>query len=53
VYDTYKAKYKEGVVSITDLLIKQSKEIEMLIKLLEVKNKRNAKILELENLING
>lgn len=53
VYDTYKAKYKEGVVSITDLLVKQSKEIEVLLKLLEVKNKRNAKILELENLING
>ena len=53
VYETYKAKYKEGIVSITDLLIKQSKEIEMLLKLLEVKNKRNAKILELQNLING
>ncbi len=52
VYDTYKEKYKEGLASITDLLIKQSKEIEMLMKLLEVKNKKNAKILELQNLIN-
>jgi len=52
VYATYKAKYKEGVASITDVLIKQSKEIEMLLKLLQVKNKKNAKILELQNLIN-
>ena len=53
VYLTYKEKYKLGVVSITDLLIKQSKQIEMLMKLLKVKNDRNAKILELQNIING
>jgi len=53
VYMTYREKYKLGVVSITDLLIKQSKQIEMLMKLLKVKNERNAKILELQNVING
>ncbi len=53
VFLTYKEKYKEGVVSITDLLIKQSKEVEMLMKLLKVKNDKNAKVLELQNLING
>jgi outer membrane protein TolC len=53
VYQTYKEKYKMGVVSITDLLIKQSKQIEMLMKLLKIKNDRNAKILELQNVING
>ena len=53
VYITYKTKYKEGLVSITELLIKQSLEIEKLMKLLKVKNERNAKILELQNLING
>jgi len=53
VYLTYREKYKLGVVSITDLLIKQSKQIEMLMKLLKVKNDRNAKILELQNIING
>ena len=53
VYATYKAKYKEGVVSITDLLIKQSKEIEVLMKLLKMKNEKNAKVLELQKLING
>jgi len=53
VFLTYKEKYKEGVVSITDLLIKQSKEVEMLMKLLKVKNDKNAKVLELQDLING
>jgi len=53
VFLTYRAKYKEGISSITDLLIKQSKEIEMLLKLLKVKNERNEKILELQKLING
>jgi len=53
VYATYKAKYKEGIVSITDLLIKQSKEIEVLMKLLKIKNEKNEKVLELQNLING
>ncbi len=53
VYTTYKAKYREGIVSITDLLIKQSKEIEVLLKLLKIKNEKNTKILELQKLING
>jgi outer membrane protein TolC len=53
VYLTYKEKYKLGIVSITDLLIKQSKQLEMLMKLLKVKNERNAKILELQSVING
>ena len=52
VYETYKTKYKEGLVSITELLIKQSKELEMLMKLLKVKNERNEKILALQSLIN-
>ncbi len=50
---TYKEKYKEGLVSITDLLIKQSKELEMLMKLQKIKNDKNTKVLELQNLING
>ena len=53
VYLTYKEKYKEGLVSITELLIKHSKEVEMLMKLEQLKNKRNHKILELQNIING
>jgi outer membrane protein TolC len=52
VYITYREKYKEGLVSITELLIKQSKEIEILLKLLKIQNDRNAKILALQDLLN-
>ncbi len=53
VFLMYKEKYKEGITSITDLLIKQSKEIEMLMKLQKIRNDRNTKVLELQKLING
>lgn len=52
VYENYSARYKEGVVSITDVLIKQSKELEILLKLLTAKNDRNTKIFELKSIIN-
>ncbi len=53
VYENYSARYKEGIVSISDVLIKQSKELEMLLKLLSVKNKRNKKIFELNSILNA
>ena len=52
VYENYRARYREGMVSISDVLIKQSKELEVLLKLLTAKNTRNTKIFELEALIN-
>ncbi len=52
VYENYRARYKEGMVSISDVLIKQSKELEILLKLLTVKNKRNTKIFELNSILN-
>ncbi len=52
VYENYKTRYKEGMVSISDVLIKQSKELEMLLKLLGAKNKRNTKIFELDSILN-
>jgi len=52
VYETYKEKYRVGIAPITEVLIKQSKEIEMLMKLLKAKNDRNEKILALQKLIN-
>jgi outer membrane protein TolC len=52
VYENYKTRYEEGLASITDVLIKQSKELEMLLKLLEVKHNRNTKVFELESLLN-
>jgi len=52
VYENYRARYKEGLVSISDVLIKQSKELEMLLKLLTAKNERNTKIFQLKNILN-
>jgi len=52
VYENYTSRYKEGISSITDVLIKQSKELEILLKLLTVKNERNTKIFELNSILN-
>ena len=52
VYESYEEQYQEGIVSISDVLIKQSKELEVLLKLLTAKNDRNAKIFELTSIIN-
>ena len=52
VYENYQTRYKEGMVSISDVLIKQSKELEVLLKLLTAKNKRNTKVFELDSLLN-
>jgi outer membrane protein TolC len=53
VYENYRSRYKEGIVSISDVLIKQSKELEVLLKLLTVKNERNTKIFELNSILNS
>jgi len=52
VYENYSARYKEGIVSLSEVLMKQSKELEILLKLLTVKNTRNTKIFELNNMLN-
>jgi outer membrane protein TolC len=52
VYESYQEQYKEGISSISDVLIKQSKELEVLLKLLTAKNYRNAKVFELTSIIN-
>jgi outer membrane protein TolC len=51
VYRTYVEKYKVGLASITDVLIKQATELEVLLKYLEVANKRSGKIFELESIL--
>jgi outer membrane protein TolC len=51
VYRTYEEKYKEGLASITDLLIKQSIELEVLLKYLQVANKHSEKVFELEKIL--
>jgi outer membrane protein TolC len=52
VYETYSEEYKEGIKSISDVLIKQSKQLEVLLKLLTAKNERNTKVFELKSIIN-
>ena len=52
VYENYQERYREGITSISDVIIKQSKELEVLLKLLTAKNDRNAKVFELTSIIN-
>ncbi|WP_456434090.1 TolC family protein [Nitratifractor sp.] len=51
IYRTYEARYKEGLASITDVLIKQSQELQSLLKYLQVATKHSEKILELEQIL--
>jgi len=53
VYENYQGRYKEGISSISDVLIKQSKELEVLLKLLTAKNDHNAKVFELTSILNN
>ncbi len=50
IYSNYQERYKEGLASINDVVIKQSEQIEKLLKLLRVQNLRNQKILEVYRL---
>ncbi len=51
IYKTYEEKYKVGLASITDVLIKQSIELQVLLKYLQVANKHNEKVFELEKIL--
>ena len=50
IYNNYQERYKEGLASINDVVIKQSEQIEKLLKLLKTQNLRNQKILEVYRL---
>jgi outer membrane protein TolC len=50
IYQAYQERYKEGLASINDVVIKQSLQIEKLLKLLELQNSRNEKILQIYKL---
>jgi len=52
VYEKYQERYKEGISSISDVLIKQAKELEVLLKLLTAKNARNSKVFALQHILN-
>lgn len=53
IYKNYEARYREQLVSMSDVIIKQSEEIEKILQLQEVRNKRNERIFALENISNG
>lgn len=53
IYQNYLGRYQEKLVSINDVIIKQSLEIENILKLKEIQNSRSSKILELEKIVNG
>jgi outer membrane protein TolC len=50
VYKNYQVRYKEGLASINDVVIKQSLQIEQLLKLLQLQNERTEKILQVQQL---
>lgn len=53
IYKSYEERYHEQLASMNDLIIKQSMQIEKVLTLLEVKNKRNERVFALEKLANG
>jgi len=53
IYKNYEGRYKEQLASMSTVIIKQSEQIEKIVKLEEVRNKRNERIFALEKLSNG
>jgi len=53
IYRNYEERYREQLASMNDLVIKQSEQIEKVLTLLEVKNRRNERVFALEKLANG
>jgi len=52
IYENYEGRYKEKLSSMSDVIIKQSAQIEKILQLLVAKNERNEKIFALEKLAN-
>ena len=53
IYENYEGRYKEKLVSMSDVIIKQSQQIQKILELQQVKNSRNKRIFALEKLANG
>lgn len=53
VYENYEGRYREHLVSMNDVLIKHSLQIEKIIALNTAKNQRNERVFALEKLSNG
>jgi len=52
IYAHYEGRYKEKLSSMSDVIIKQSEQIQKILQLQMVKNKRNERIFALEKLAN-
>ncbi len=53
IYESYEERYREQLSSMSDVIIKQSLQLEKVLALLEVKNRRMERIFALEKLANG
>ena len=53
IYKNYEGRYREQLSSMSDVIIKQSLQIEKILELQMAKNKRNERIFALEKLSNG
>jgi outer membrane protein TolC len=53
IYESYAARYREHLASMSDVLIKQSQQIEKILALQMAKNKRNERVFALQRLANG
>jgi len=53
IYKNYEARYREKLSSMSDVIIKQSEQIQKILQLQQIRNKRNERIFALEKLANG
>jgi len=53
IYNNYEGRYKEKLSSMSDVIIKQSQQIQKILQLQQAKNRRNERIFALEKLANG
>ncbi|MEA1956223.1 MAG: TolC family protein [Campylobacterota bacterium] len=53
IYENYEGRYKEKLSSMSDVIIKQSEQIQKILELQMAKNKRNERIFALKKLANG
>lgn len=53
IYKNYEARYREKLASMSDVIIKQSEEIQKTLQLQQTINQRNERVFALEKLANG
>lgn len=53
IYNNYEARYKENLASMSDIMIKQSVQVQKILELQKAQNKRNERIFAMIKLANG